>query len=67
MALYYGTINLGDRLVASAAALTKGKLVSVEETAEVGDFEVVAIAEEIHINEHYIIFRTVSPVMVTIS
>ena len=64
--LYVGVINIGDRLAVSTAADTLGKLISVEEAYETGTYEVVARAEEAHVSQGYIIFRTVSPEMVTI-
>jgi hypothetical protein len=64
--LYYGTINLGDRLVVSTDGATLGQLVSAEETTETGSYEVVGRVEEINDTEGYMIFRTVSPEMVSL-
>ena len=64
---YDGTINAGDLLVVSTADGSEGKLVSVAETAETGAYEQVARAEEVNDTEGYIIFRTMSPVMVTLA
>ena len=59
-------ISMGDRLVVSTAALTKGQLISAETTAETGSYEVVGRCEEINDLQGYMIFRTVSPVMVSL-
>jgi hypothetical protein len=64
--LYVGVITMGDRLVVSTDSDTLGKLISAEEPYESGDYEIVARAEEVHITEGWIIFRTVSPEMVTL-
>lgn len=65
--LYVGVISVGDRLCVSTYTGTKGKLISLEMAYETGDYEVVAICEEAHITEGYIIIRTVSPSIVTVS
>jgi hypothetical protein len=64
--LYVGVINVGDRLVVSTYEGCLGKLISAEEAYETGDFEVVARAEEAHMTEGWVIFRTVSPEIVTL-
>jgi hypothetical protein len=63
--LYVGVVNAGDRLAVSTFSDTLGKLISVEQDYETGDYEVVARAEEAHMTEGWIIFRTVSPEIVT--
>lgn len=62
---YDGTVNKGDLLVPSTATGSEGKLVSVIETAETGAYEQVARAEEV--GTDYIVYKTISPVMVTLS
>ena len=64
---YDGTISQGSLLVVSTADGSEGKLVDVNETAETGDYEQVARAEEVNDTDGWIIFRTISPVMVTLS
>lgn len=64
---YDGTVNLGDLLVVSSADGTEGKLVSAAETAETGDFEHVARCEEVNATQGWIIFRTISPYIATLS
>jgi len=64
---YDGTINQGDKLVVSTADGSEGKLVSTAETSETGDYEVVARAEEVNTTDGWIIFRTLSPVVETLS
>lgn len=64
---YDGTVNLGDNLIVSTAEGTEGKLVSVVETAETGDYEQVARAEEINDTDGWIVYRTISPVIITLS
>jgi len=61
---FTGTINQGETLVVSSAAATLGKLISTE-TAANGTYEIVARCEEI--STLYLTFRTLSPVMITIS
>lgn len=60
------SISLGDRLVVSTAVATKGQLISAETTAETGSYEVVGRCEEINDLQGYMIFRTVSPEMVSL-
>jgi hypothetical protein len=64
--LYVGVITMGDRLAVSTYSDTLGKLISVEEPYESGDYEVVAICEEAHITEGFIVIRTVSPAIVSL-
>jgi len=64
---YDGTINQGDLLVPSTATDKEGRLVSTAETAEIGDYEIVARAEEVNDTEGYIVYKTLSPEMVTLS
>jgi hypothetical protein len=64
--LYVGAISVGDRLTVSTFVSTKGKLISIESAYETGDYEAVAMCEEAHITEGYIIIRTISPVIVTV-
>lgn len=64
--LYVGVITVGDRLVVSTDADCLGKLISAEEPYETGNYEIVAICEEAHISEGWIIIRTVSPEMITL-
>lgn len=64
--LYTGDISLGDRLVVSTDGATLGQLTSAETTAETGSYEVVGRCEEINTAEGYMIFRTVSPEMVSL-
>lgn len=64
--LYTGDISLGDRLVVSTDGDTLGQLTSAETTAETGSYEVVGRVEEINTVEGYMIFRTVSPEMVSL-
>ena len=66
--LYFGDISIGDRLVVSCDVTggTGGQLTSAETTAETGSFEVVGRCEEISDTEGYMIFRTASPVMVSL-
>lgn len=66
---YAGTINQGDLLMVSSdtGSGTEGKLVSVAETAETGTFEQVARAEEVNDAEGYIVFRTISSSLVTLT
>jgi len=64
---YDGTVNQGDLLVVSSASGTKGKLVSVAETAETGDFEHVARCEEVNTTQGWIIYRTISPYVATLA
>lgn len=64
---YDGTINQGDTLVVSTADGTEGKLVSTAETSETGEYEVVARAEVVNASEGYIIYRTISPEVITLS
>jgi len=63
---FYGKVNQGDRLVVSSFANSLGKLVSVEETAETGDHEIVARCEEVDPNGDWIVFRTMSPTIVSL-
>lgn len=64
---YDGTINLGAVLMVSAASGTEGKLVDVGETSETGNFEHVARAEEVNDTEGYIVYKTISPYVATLS
>jgi hypothetical protein len=64
--LYTGTISLGDRLVVSTDGATLGQLTSAETTAETGSYEVIGRVEEINTAEGYMIFRTISPEMVSL-
>ena len=66
---FAGTINQGNLLMVSSdtGGGTEGKLVDVGETAETGTFEQVARAEEVNATSGYIVFRTISPVPVTLT
>jgi len=64
---YDGTINQGDLLVVSSASGTEGKLVSVAETSETGDFEHVARCEEVNATQGWIVYRTISPYVETLA
>lgn len=64
---YDGTISQGSLLVPSTADGSEGKLVDVNETSETGDYEHVARAEEVNTTEGWIIFRTISPYVATLS
>lgn len=63
------TIAQGDLLVVSDKAGAEGKLVSIIEkpNTEAGNYEIVARAEEVDVTAGYIIFRTVSPVILTLT
>ena len=65
--LYVGVINQGDRLVVSTDSDTLGKLISAEETYETGTYEIIARCEEAHITAGYIIIRTVSPSLISLT
>jgi len=65
-ACFAGTINLGDRLMVSVSVGDTGKLVSAEEYAVSGTYEVVARCEQISTTEGWMLFKTSSPSMVTI-
>jgi len=62
---YSGVIADGDFLVVSSAASTLGVLMSTAAVAA-GTYEIVARAEEVNTVAGYIVFRTVSPTMITI-
>jgi len=62
---YTGTPSQGDMLVVCSEALKLGKLVSTA-TAVGGTYEIVARVEEAYLSSGYIIYRTLSPIMVTI-
>lgn len=64
---YAGTINFGDRLIVSVTLYDEGKLVSAEEYTVPGDYEVVARCEQINTNYGWMIFRTISPEIITIT
>ena len=64
--LYSGDIFLGDRLVVSTAGATLGQLVSAETTTETGIYEIVARCEEINKTLGYMVFRTLSPRLITL-
>ena len=63
---YTGTPTQGDMLVVSSYAASLGKLISVAEAVN-GTYEIVARAEEVNSASGYIIYRTLSPVMITIN
>ena len=65
--LYYGPIAMGDRLAVSSAAASYGKLISAETPPESGSLEIVARCEEINTSEGYMIFRTISPSVVSLT
>jgi len=63
-----GTIVVGELLIVSNADGTEGKLVGVtNETEADGVYEQVARVEESNETEGWIIYRTVSPTMLTIT
>jgi len=64
---YDGTVSQGSLMVVATATGKEGKLVDVNETAETGNYEQVARCEEVNATEGWIIFRTISPVMVTLT
>ena len=64
---YAGTVNQGDMLCVSyltTGANSIGKLVSVDETSETGNVEVVGRAEEV--GTDYIVFKTIDPYVTTL-
>jgi ribosomal protein L23 len=63
---YTGTPSFGDLLVVCSEALKLGKLVSTDEAVN-GTYEIVARVEEVNSSSGYIIYRTLSPAMVTIN
>jgi len=60
---YHGTISQGDDLYVSSETGNEGKLTNAAGVVTTGDHELVAIAEEV--GTDYIIFRTLSPTVVT--
>ena len=59
------SISLGDFLIVSSDTANLGKLKPVSAATSTGDYEVVARAEEVSVSANYLIFRTISPYMVT--
>jgi hypothetical protein len=62
---YAGTIAQGDFLIVSSDTASLGKLITVATASSAGNYEVVARAEEVNTAAGYIIYRTVSPYIVT--
>lgn len=62
---YAGVIAQGDFLIVSSDTASLGKLITVATAVSKGDYEVVARAEEVNSVSGYVIFRTVSPYLVT--
>jgi hypothetical protein len=63
---YTGTPTQGDMLVVCSETGKEGKLISVEEAAN-GTYEIVGRAEEVNASAGTLIYRTLSPIMTTIS
>ena len=61
---YAGTVAFGDLLVVSSEAASLGKLIHLA-TASSGTYEYVARCEESNSVAGYIVFRTISPALVT--
>ena len=62
---YAGTIAQGDFLLVSSDAASLGKLITLATASSSGNYEYVARAEEVNTAAGYLIFRTISSVMVT--
>jgi len=64
-----GNITVGGKLAVSDKTDGLGKLfdTSVKPNSEAGDYEVVARVEEVNTSSGYIIYRTLSPVVETVS
>jgi hypothetical protein len=62
---YAGTITHGDFLLVSSDKASLGKLITLETAASTGVYEYVARCEEINNTAGTLIFRTISPVLVT--
>jgi hypothetical protein len=62
---YAGTIVQGDFLIVSSDTVSLGKLITVATAVSAGNYEVVARAEEVNSAAGYVIFRTISPYIVT--
>ena len=63
---YYGSMTLGDLLCVSSLAGQLGKLVSSREAAN-GIYEIVARCEKIDTVGGFLTFKTISPMIVTIT
>jgi hypothetical protein len=63
---FTGTPAQGDLLVVCSEALKLGKLISTAGAVN-GTYEIVARAEEVYLSSGIIIYRTISPTMITIS
>ena len=62
---YAGTVAQGDFLIVSSDTVSLGKLITVATASSAGNYEVVARAEEVNTAAGYIVYRTVSPYIVT--
>lgn len=62
---YAGTIAQGDFLLVSSDTASLGKLITLATASSTGVYEYVARAEEVNTADGYIIYRTISPVLVT--
>ena len=62
---YAGTVAQGDFLIVSSDTASLGKLITVATASSAGNYEVVARAEEVNTAAGYIVYRTVSPYLVT--
>ena len=62
---YAGTIAQGDFLIVSSDTAHLGKLITVATATSTGNYEVVARAEEVNVASSYVIYRTISPYIVT--
>jgi hypothetical protein len=62
---YAGTIAYGDFLLVSSDTASLGKLITLATASSTGVYEYVARAEEVNTASGYIIYRTISPVLVT--
>ena len=62
---YAGTIAQGDFLLVSSDTASLGKLITLATASSTGIYEYVARAEEVNTAAGYLIFRTVSPALVT--
>ena len=62
---YAGTIAQGDFLLVSSDTASLGKLITLATAVSLGVYEYVARAEEVNIASSYVIYRTISPTLVT--
>jgi hypothetical protein len=62
---YAGSITHGDFLIVSSDTANLGKLVNLAGATSTGVYEVVARAEEVNSTAGTLIFRTVSPYLIT--